>query len=195
VNKATPQITWGSVAPITSGTALSNQQLNATANVAGTFTYKPPAGTVLLAGSNQSLSVTFTPADTTDYTTAAASNTITVNPVASGPTDVSSQVSVTGSGLVYSRNTKLYSGTVTIRNTGSLAIAGPIQAVFTSLISGTALTNQTGLATSGAYGGAAYITAAGPGLAPGASITFTVQYSYSGSAPISYVVKTLSGVF
>ena len=36
----------------------------------GTFTYTPAAGTVLKAGTGQTLSVSFTPTDTTDYTTA-----------------------------------------------------------------------------------------------------------------------------
>ena len=39
-------------------------QLDATASVAGVFTYTPAAGTVLTAGANQPLTVTFTPTDT-----------------------------------------------------------------------------------------------------------------------------------
>ena len=50
VLKATPIITWATPADITYGTALSATQLNATANVAGTFVYTPPAGTVLTGG-------------------------------------------------------------------------------------------------------------------------------------------------
>jgi outer membrane protein assembly factor BamB len=77
--KTTPTITWPSPAAITFGTALGPAQLDATASVPGTFSYAPPAGTVLGAGANQSLAVTFTPTDTTDYTTASGSTTITVN--------------------------------------------------------------------------------------------------------------------
>src|SRR4029079_9826972 len=47
-------------ADITYGTALSATQLNAPANVPGSFVYSPAAGTVLNAGANQTLSVTFT---------------------------------------------------------------------------------------------------------------------------------------
>ncbi|MDU0457329.1 MAG: multicopper oxidase domain-containing protein [Geobacteraceae bacterium] len=72
VTKATPVITWGTPAPITFGTPLSGTQLNATANVGGTFTYSPTAGTVLNT-SSAVLSVTFTPTSTANYTTAAAS--------------------------------------------------------------------------------------------------------------------------
>jgi len=51
--------------------------LNATASVPGTFVYSPVSGTVLGAGS-QTLSVTFTPTDTTDYNAATATVTLTV---------------------------------------------------------------------------------------------------------------------
>jgi hypothetical protein len=45
---------------------LSATQLDATASVAGTFVYSPAPGIALDAGNNQTLSVTFTPTDTTD---------------------------------------------------------------------------------------------------------------------------------
>jgi hypothetical protein len=78
VNKATPTITWPTPAAITYGTALSATQLDASSTVAGTFTYSPAAKTVLSAGA-QTLSVTFAPTNTTNYTNATASVTLTVN--------------------------------------------------------------------------------------------------------------------
>ena len=81
--RASPVITWANPAPITAGTALSATQLSATASVAGTFAYSPPAGTMLAAGTGQVLSVLFTPADTTNYDEAALQVTIDVLP--SGP--------------------------------------------------------------------------------------------------------------
>ena len=63
---------------ITYGTALSATQLNATASVPGTFVYTPASGTVLNAGVGQTLSVTFTPTDAANYTTATATVAITV---------------------------------------------------------------------------------------------------------------------
>ena len=89
VLQATPTITWSNPANIVYGTALSGTQLDATSSwtvggvsgsVAGTFTYTPAAGTVLGAGNNQTLSVAFTPTDTTDYTTASATAMINVLP-------------------------------------------------------------------------------------------------------------------
>ncbi len=78
VNQASPGITWAPPSAIQQGTALSAAQLNATANVPGTFAYSPAAGTVPQAGA-QSLTVTFTPSDATDYVSATAHNSLTVN--------------------------------------------------------------------------------------------------------------------
>jgi hypothetical protein len=73
----TPTINWPVPAPVIFGTALSSAQLNAASPVAGSFSYSPASG-VLTAGSH-TLTVTFTPTDTTDYTKATASVTLTVN--------------------------------------------------------------------------------------------------------------------
>ncbi|PYQ83306.1 MAG: hypothetical protein DMG03_14300, partial [Acidobacteria bacterium] len=73
-----PTITWNNPADITYGTALGASQLNATANVPGTFAYSPAAGTILGAGPNQTLSVTFTPTDTVSYSTVTSHASINV---------------------------------------------------------------------------------------------------------------------
>ena len=49
VKKVLATITWATPSAITYGTALSGTQLNATANVPGSFVYDPPAGTILNA--------------------------------------------------------------------------------------------------------------------------------------------------
>jgi Flp pilus assembly CpaE family ATPase len=56
-------IAWPEPAPLAHGTALSAEQLNATAPIPGTFLYTPAAGEVLATGTH-TLSVTFTPVDT-----------------------------------------------------------------------------------------------------------------------------------
>lgn len=78
VVKATPIITWSTPSAITYGTTLSVTQLNATVTIAGVLVYSPASGTLLLPGS-QTLGVTFTPTDTTDYTTATKTVTLLVN--------------------------------------------------------------------------------------------------------------------
>jgi hypothetical protein len=74
---ATPIITRPVPGSVMYGTSLGGSQLNATANVPGTVVYSPAAGAVLGAGT-RTLSVTFTPTDTTDYRIATASVTLTV---------------------------------------------------------------------------------------------------------------------
>jgi hypothetical protein len=82
VSKATPVIAWAAPASILSGTAIGPTQLNASvtaqgATVDGTLAYTPVSGTVLAPGSH-TLSVTFTPANTNNYNSAAASVPIAV---------------------------------------------------------------------------------------------------------------------
>jgi hypothetical protein len=59
------------------GTALSADQLNATASVEGAFVYIPGPGNVLTAGT-QTLSTIFTPADIEDYNMARAAVSLVV---------------------------------------------------------------------------------------------------------------------
>jgi hypothetical protein len=72
ISQATPVITWSNPASVPAGSALSGVQLNATANVPGTFDYSPAAGSTVSQGSN-TLDVTFTPSDSTNYSSATAS--------------------------------------------------------------------------------------------------------------------------
>ena len=79
VAKATPTISWPDPADIVYGTALSGTQLDASPSVPGTLTYTPAAGTVLKAGDDQTLSVSFTPSDTADFNDATGSAAINVD--------------------------------------------------------------------------------------------------------------------
>jgi len=83
VKKATPTITWANPADIDVNTALSSNQLNATANVSGTFAYIPAWGTVLSEGANQILTVNFTPSDVANYNL--VSKTVVINVIDSSP--------------------------------------------------------------------------------------------------------------
>jgi hypothetical protein len=67
INPATPILNWPAPTPITYGTPLDSNQLNAAATVPGIFIYTPTAGTILGPGTN-TLSVSFTADDTTNYT-------------------------------------------------------------------------------------------------------------------------------
>jgi hypothetical protein len=76
--RATPTITWSNPAAIIYGTALSGTQLNPNASVPGSFVYNPVSGTILGVGT-QILQTTFTPADSTNYTTATSSVLLTID--------------------------------------------------------------------------------------------------------------------
>lgn len=73
-----PVIVWNRPENIFVDTPLGDQQLNASTNTSGTFTYSPVAGTVLPEGNDQRLEVTFVPDDTVHYTEATASVLLTV---------------------------------------------------------------------------------------------------------------------
>jgi pectate lyase len=113
IAKANPVITWSAPADIVYGTPLAAAQLNATASVPGTFTYSPAIGTVLNAGVAQTLSVTFTPADASDFTGASASVALTVNKAPAG-------VALTGLDHTYDGSPK---GAVATTTPAGLAVA------------------------------------------------------------------------
>jgi Bacterial Ig-like domain (group 3) len=117
IDRATPMLTWAPPADISYPTPLGPAQLNATANVPGSFSYTvhdggaPAPGAVLHAGADQLLDVTFTPTNTADYTTVTAQVPLTVQrgaqaittdpvpPVAPGTPSVTVTAHGGGSGL------------------------------------------------------------------------------------------------
>ena len=104
INKGNPVITWANPADITYPTTLSGTQLNATADVPGSFAYTPASGTVLNAGSNQDLRVDFTPSDTANYNSAFKIVKINVNkgnPVITwaNPADITYPTTLSGTQL------------------------------------------------------------------------------------------------
>ena len=79
IAKATPTVSWAAPSAISIGTTLSAAQLNATANVAGALVYTPASGTIMSSAGNQTLTAVFTPSDTTNFSNATATVSITVN--------------------------------------------------------------------------------------------------------------------
>jgi hypothetical protein len=103
VSQATPNLNWATPAAITTATALSGAQLDATATdingnpLPGTFVYTPAAGATLAAGT-QTLNVAFTPTDGVDYTTATDSVQIVVTQGPATPTATTTTLAVTSGG-------------------------------------------------------------------------------------------------
>jgi hypothetical protein len=103
VNKGTPVLAWAPPTAIPQGTALSSLQLNATANVPGSFNYTPAAGSVPLYGPN-TLTTLFTPTDIANYNSATASVPLNVTNVVPSaltvalplPTEVTKPLTITG---------------------------------------------------------------------------------------------------
>jgi 6-phosphogluconolactonase (cycloisomerase 2 family) len=133
VNKATPTITWVAPAAIAQGTALSATQLDATASVDGTFAYTPALSTVLAAGT-QTLSVTFTPTDESNYANATDSVSLTVN-------------AASGIGPAGGTVTGYYGANVTVP-AGALSSNVDVEIVYDS--SGAPSLPTTGIETAGA---------------------------------------------
>ncbi len=103
----------------------------------------------------------------------------------------SSQVSVTTSGLAYSRVTKTFNGTLTIGNVSQQAINGPLQILFLALTKNVSLTDVTG-----AFGGSPFLTVPGSsGLSPGMSVTVKLQFNNPASAAIKFSPAIYIGGF
>lgn len=90
--KIDPIITWASPADVFNWTALSSIQLNATANVAGTFVYTPSLGTALNIGDNQELKVDFTPTDVSKYNLVSKIVKINIKPFTETVTDIDGNI-------------------------------------------------------------------------------------------------------
>lgn len=116
ITKVSPVLSWSTPAAIVYGTALDAAQLNATANVPGTFAYAPSAGTILGAGTGQILQATFTPTDTSNYSNASISTSIDVN-------KATASVTVTGGTHTYDGQPHSASGSVT--GVGGVTLSSP----------------------------------------------------------------------
>ncbi len=102
-----------------------------------------------------------------------------------------SQVSTTGSGLGYSRVSKLFIGTLTITNDSDSTITGLFQLVLDSLQSNVTLSNETGT-----FGGWPYITVPNAtSLEPGQSASVTVRFSNPTDEILNYSPVVYSGSF
>ncbi len=175
VNKATPTISWITPAAIYYGTALSSTQLNATANVVGTFSYTPAAGTILGTGT-QTLSVTFTPTDATDYNNATATVQLVVNP--QNPVPIISSLTPAFTSAGSTAFTLTVNGTSFV--SGSTIYVGST-ALATQFVNATQLTGSVP-ASLVASAGTASVTVRSPTPGGGNSNTEVFEVDSAGSA-------------
>jgi len=110
--------------------------------------------------------------------------------LASLATNVSGQVKVTQNGFARNHATGLWVATMTVKNTSASSIAGPIEVAMTNLTAGVTMTNS-----SGTFNGSPYITVSAGPLAPGASVSVSIQFSNPSNGFISYTPVSYSGGF
>jgi hypothetical protein len=202
-----PAIVWATPTSILYGTPLGAAQLDATSPIQGSFSYSPSAGTVLPIGQN-TLTATFLPTDTTDYTTNTASVTLTVIPStplvtltsSANPVFTSNPVTYTAaftvpagapaapSGTVafYDGTTLLGSGTVTA-GVATFSMAAPaigIRSISAVYSGDTNYTAATSLALSEIIQDFTLVVSGGPG---------TVNVSLGGQADYSLVITPVGG--
>jgi hypothetical protein len=126
---------------------------------------------------------------------AAKTSAETTTLVASGPqcaSDVSGSTSVTRSGYSYSVVKKSYAQTVTLTNTSSAAMTGPISLVLDNLSSNATLSNASGSTSCAAPLASPFLSVVGP-LNPGASASVVLQFNDPTKAAISYTTRVLAG--
>ncbi|KAF0219889.1 MAG: HYR domain-containing [Geobacteraceae bacterium] len=96
--------------------------------------------------------------------------------------DISSLVSITTSSFVYNRATKLYTGNLTVTNSGQTALSGPFALWLNNLTGGVTLVNGNGT-----FNGYPHIDPTAPtNLNPGESFSVPLQFSNPANAKISF---------
>ncbi len=131
VNRAAavaPTLTWATPASIPYGTPLSANQLDAVATdatgaaVPGVYTYVPPAGTILNAGT-QTLSVTFMPTDLNSFLTVSKTVNLTV---LQGPSAITLAATSGGSPVTTVAAGSVVTATATVLSGGTAVAPGQV---------------------------------------------------------------------
>lgn len=93
-----------------------------------------------------------------------------------------SQLTVSASGLAYSRVTRTFNGTLTLTNISSSAISGPFEILLSSLTNGVTLVNATGTVGAGYYLDVPSLSS----LVPGQAATVSVEFSDPSNSAIQF---------
>jgi hypothetical protein len=109
------------------------------------------------------------------------------------PTDVTSLVLVTPGGFVYNHTTQRVVQQVSLTNIGATVLPGSISLVLDSISSNASLFNQNGLTAVMPPLGSPYINVTGSSLAPGASVTATLDFADPTKQVITYTPRVLAG--
>jgi hypothetical protein len=166
------------VSPASSGTVTPNP-----ANSAGLAAghYAPGAVVTLTANAAASYSFANWSGSTDLSSTSANPTTVTMNSAENVTanftqvyTNITSSVSISSTGLIYSRISKQGSETMTVTNTTGQTISGPVQLVLAGLPGAVTPVNNTGT-----FNGNPYWTVTAGSLASGASAQVTIVLGYA----------------
>jgi len=91
------------------------------------------------------------------------------------------------SGLVYNAGSKIYTGQITLTNTGTTTLGAPLKVVIEGLPSGVTVVNANG-----SYYNLPYLKLTGS-LAPGNSVSVQVQFKSTSGSAITYTPTAYSG--
>jgi hypothetical protein len=128
------------------------------------------------------------------YTLAAQANLSgggTLGPVVSSGIVVASPVSLSFGSITYNSKTKLYSETVTLTNTTSGTLTGPMSLELTNLPSGVVLTDASGTTNGNPY---VRFLASGKTLKKGASTSITLTFTAASASDISFGTEVVVGL-
>jgi hypothetical protein len=167
----------------------------ASATTAGSNGYYP-AGTVVGLTATPSSGYAFQSWNGAVANSANASTTVTMSgpetasaTFASAIANVTGSVSITATPFIYSRASKTFNTTYTVKNIGTKTIAGPVSLVLSGLPAGVTVSNA-----SGTYLGNPFLALGSGTLTAGASITVPVQISDPANASLQPTSSVYSGV-
>ena len=196
VAKATPLITWPVPADIVYPAPLGPVQLNARANVAGSFSYDKSAGTILAAGNGQTISVTFTPADSATYNNATASVAINVlkgSPTITWNTPATVTLPATLTATQLNATASVPGGLVYNPVAGTALTAGPRTLAVTLTPTDPSYAQVTKTVVINAVKGTPTITWAAPASITSATALGSTQLNASASVPGTFVYAPAAG--
>jgi hypothetical protein len=104
--------------------------------------------------------------------------------------DISGSIRVTRSGFTFNFGTQRFTQTITLTNTSTSSITGPISVALDSLSAGASLFNKAGV-TLCTPNGSPFINAGFTSLAAGASSSVVLQFTDPSKAAITYITRVL----
>ncbi|MGH7223583.1 MAG: hypothetical protein ACRELF_10170, partial [Gemmataceae bacterium] len=115
----------------------------------------------------------------------------TLGPVVSSGIAVASPVSLSLGSITYNSMTKLYSEKVTLTNTTSGTLTGPMSLELTNLPSGAVLTDATGTTNGNPY---VRFLASGKTLKKGANVSITLTFTAASQSEITFGTEVVVGL-